>query len=47
MNSRKQAQLSKKLGKTKRNSRWIIGRRDLSHHPSEIIHREIKLLENP
>jgi hypothetical protein len=47
MISRKQGQLSKRLGKTKRNSRWIRGRRDLSHHSSEIIHRDNKLLENP
>jgi hypothetical protein len=46
MISRKQGQLSKNLGKTKRNSIWIRGRRDLSHHSSEIIHRDIKLLES-
>jgi hypothetical protein len=44
---KKQGQLSKKLGKTKINSRWIIGRRDVSHHSSEIILRDNKLLENP
>jgi hypothetical protein len=43
---KKQGQLSKDLGKTKRSSIWIRGRRDLSHHSSEIIHRENKLLEN-
>jgi hypothetical protein len=42
-----QGQLSKKLGKTKINSRWIRGRRDLSHHSSEIIHRDNKLLKSP
>jgi hypothetical protein len=42
-----QGQLSKKLGKTKINSRWIKGRRGLSHHSSEIILRENQLLENP
>jgi hypothetical protein len=47
MISRKQGQISKKLGKTKINSRWIRGRRDLSHHSSEIIHRDSKLLESP
>jgi len=46
MINKKQGQLSKKLGKTKRSSRWIKGRRDLSHHSSEIIHRDNKLLEN-
>jgi hypothetical protein len=46
MISRNQGQLSKNLEKKKRNSRWIRGRRDLSHHSSEIIHRENKLLES-
>jgi hypothetical protein len=40
-------QLSKTIGKTKINSRWIKGRRDLSHHYSKIILRDNKLLENP
>jgi hypothetical protein len=47
MISKNQAQLSKNLGKAKRNSRWIRGRRDLSHHSSKIILRDIQLLENP
>jgi hypothetical protein len=47
MISRKQGHLSKRLGKTKRNSRWIRGRRELSHHSSEIIHRDKKCLKNP
>jgi hypothetical protein len=47
MISKKQGQLSKKLGKTKRNSRWIKERRGLSHHSSEIILRDNQLLENP
>jgi hypothetical protein len=42
-----QGQLSKKLGKTKRSSRWIKGRRELSHHSSKIILGDKKLLENP
>jgi hypothetical protein len=42
---KKQGQLSKNLGKRKINSIWIIGRRDLSHHSSKIIHRDNKLLE--
>jgi hypothetical protein len=42
-----QGQLSKNLGKKKRNSRWIKGRRELSHHSSEIILRENQLIENP
>jgi hypothetical protein len=47
MINRKQGQLSKKLRKTKINSRWIRGRRELSHHSSEIILRDSQLLENP
>jgi hypothetical protein len=47
MISRKKGQLSKKLGKTKGNSRWIRGRRDLSRHYSKIIHKDNKLLESP
>jgi hypothetical protein len=44
---KKKGQLSKNLGNTKRNSRWIRGRRDLRHHSLEIIHRDKKLLESP
>jgi hypothetical protein len=40
-------ELSKNLGNTKRNSRWIRGRRDLSHHSLEIILRDNQLIENP
>ena len=47
MISRKQGHLSKRLGKTKRNSRWIKGSRVLSHHFLEIICRDRKLLKNP
>jgi hypothetical protein len=46
MINKNQGQLSKNLGKTKRNSRWIRGRRELSHHSSKIILKDIKLLEN-
>jgi hypothetical protein len=46
MISKKQGQLSKKLGKKKRNSIWIRGIRELSHHYLEIILREKKLIEN-
>jgi hypothetical protein len=38
---------SGKLGKTRRNSRWIRGRRELSHPFSETIPRENHLLESP
>jgi hypothetical protein len=44
---KKQGQLSKNLGKTKRNSRWIRGRRELSHHSLGIILKDNQLLENP
>jgi hypothetical protein len=47
MISKNKGHLSKRLGKTIRNSRWIIGRRELSHHSSEIIHKDNKRLENP
>jgi hypothetical protein len=47
MINKKQGQLSKNLGKTRRKSRWIRGRRELSHHSSEIILRDNQLLENP
>jgi hypothetical protein len=46
MISKKQGQLSKNLGKKKRNSRWIRGRRELSHHSPKIILRDNQLLEN-
>jgi hypothetical protein len=44
---RKKGQLSKRLGKTIRNSRWIRGRRELSHHSLEIIYKEKRHLNNP
>jgi hypothetical protein len=47
MINKNQDQHSKKIGKTKQNSRWIKGRRGLSHHSSEIDHKERKLLRNP
>jgi hypothetical protein len=42
-----EGQLSKKLGKTRRKTRWKKGRRGLSHHSSKIILRDNHLLENP
>jgi hypothetical protein len=42
-----QGQLSKKLGKTKINLRWIRGRRELSHLSLEIILKDNQLLGNP
>jgi hypothetical protein len=47
MINKKQGQLSKNLGRTKRNSSWIRGTRELSHHSSEIILRDNQHLENP
>jgi hypothetical protein len=47
MISRKQGQVSKNLGNTKRNSIWIKRRRGLSYHSSEIILWDNKLLEIP
>jgi hypothetical protein len=47
MISRKQGHLSKRLGRTIINSRWIGGRRELRHHSLEIIHKDKKRLKNP
>jgi hypothetical protein len=47
MINRKQGQLSKNLGKIKRNSRWIKGRREMRHDSLEIIHRDKKCIKNP
>jgi hypothetical protein len=47
MISKEQGQPSKNLGKKKRNSRWIKGRKELSYHSSKIILRDTQLLENP
>jgi hypothetical protein len=46
MINKMQGQLSKKLGKTRINSIWIRGRRELSHHSSKIILRDNQLIEN-
>jgi hypothetical protein len=46
MINKNKGQLSKKLGKIGINSRWIRGRKELSHHSLEIILRDRKLLEN-
>jgi hypothetical protein len=47
MVSKKQVQISKKIGKTRRNSRWIKGRKELSHHSSKIILWDSQILEKP
>jgi hypothetical protein len=47
MINKKQGKISKSLGKTRINSRWIKGRRELNHHSLEIILKDNQLLENP
>jgi hypothetical protein len=47
MISRKESQLSKNLGKTRRSSIWNRGRRGISHLSSEIVLRDNQLLESP
>jgi hypothetical protein len=47
MISKNQGQLSKNLGKKKRNSIWVRGRREPRHHSFEIILRDNQLIENP
>jgi hypothetical protein len=42
-----QGQISKNLGKTKINSRWIRGARELRHHSSEIILEDNQIPNNP
>jgi hypothetical protein len=39
--------LTKNLGNTRRKERWSRGRRELSHHSSEITFRKKQLLKNP
>jgi hypothetical protein len=38
--------LSERLGKTRRNSRWIKGRRELSHPFSEIALKDSQFIES-
>jgi hypothetical protein len=47
MINKNKGQLSKKLGKTKINSRWIRGRRELRHHSSKITLGDNQLIDNP
>jgi hypothetical protein len=47
MMSIKPGQLSKNIGKTRRNIRWNRGRNGLNHHSSKIILRDSQILENP
>jgi hypothetical protein len=47
MSCKERSLLSVRLGKTRRNSGWIKGRRELSHPFSETVLKENHLLESP
>jgi hypothetical protein len=47
MSNKEKSPLSGRLGKTRRNSRWIRGRRELSHPFSEIALKDSQFLESP
>jgi hypothetical protein len=47
MSSKEKSPLFGRLGKTKRNSRWIRGRRELSHPFLEIALKDSQVLESP
>jgi hypothetical protein len=47
MSSKERSLLSERLGKTRRNSRWIRGRRELRHPFSETVLKDNHLLESP
>jgi hypothetical protein len=47
MSSKEKSPLSKNIRKTRRNSRWIRGRRDIIHHFSEIALKDSQVLESP
>jgi hypothetical protein len=47
MRSKEKIPLSGRLGKTRRNSRWIKGRRELSHPFSKTILKGSQVLESP
>ena len=47
MRSKEKILLSERLGKTRRISRWIRGRRELSHPFSKIVLKDIHILESP
>jgi hypothetical protein len=46
MSNKERSLLSGRFGKTRRNSRWIRGRRELSHPFSETVLRDNHLLES-
>jgi hypothetical protein len=46
MSNKERSLISGSLGKTRRNSIWIRGRRELSHPFSEIVLRDNHLLES-
>jgi hypothetical protein len=47
MRKKERSLLSGRLGKTRRNSRWTRGRRELNHPFSERVLRDNDVLENP
>jgi hypothetical protein len=47
MSSKDKSPLSRRLEKTRRNSRWIRGRRELSHPFSETVLKDNQVLESP
>jgi hypothetical protein len=47
MSNKERSLLFGSLGKTRRNSRWIRGRRDLSHPFSGTILKDSQVLESP
>jgi hypothetical protein len=47
MRSKERSLLSRRLGKTRRNSRWIRVRRELRHPFSERLIKDNYLLESP
>jgi hypothetical protein len=47
MSSKEKSPLFRRLGKTRRISRWIRGKRELSHPFSKTILKEIHILESP
>jgi hypothetical protein len=46
MNNKKKSLPSKRIGKSRRNLRWIRGRRELRHPFSKVVLRDNHLLEN-
>jgi hypothetical protein len=47
MSSKEKSLFSGRLGKTRRNSRWIIGRRELNHPFLGIVLKDSQVLKSP